>query len=60
MQREVLISLWCPETGHEEMEQSCVQGSSDGTPAEGSSGTGQVPQGNGQDINSVSVKGASG
>lgn len=59
-EEEVLIPLWWPATGHEEIEWSCIEGSSGWTPGKGSSltewlVTGPVTQGSGQGTKPVRV-----
>lgn len=62
-EEEVLISLWWPATGYEEIEWSHIEGSSDWTPGKGFSlrewsVTGPVTQGNGWGTKPVRVWGA--
>lgn len=64
-EEEVLISTWRPATGHEEIEWSCFEGSSDWIPRKYSflrewSVTAAVTQGSGQGTKPVRVQGAPG
>lgn len=59
-EEEMLIPLWWPARGHEEIEWGCTEGSSDWTPGKGSSlrewlVTGPVTQGSGQGTKPVRV-----